>query len=123
MNAPSAHAPLLQLHTNDVRTAEPPTHPAAQPRTPFDPSLAELRSAIESIDETIVRMIADRMALSRAVGRVKAANGQPIMDPAREAAVVARASTLARDVGLPEDEIRALYWRLIACSRREQLKG
>ena len=123
MNAPSVHAPILHLHTNDIRTAAPPTHGAAQPGTPFDPSLAELRSAIESIDETIVRMIADRMALSRAVGRVKAATGQPIMDPAREAAVVARASALARDVGLPEDEIRALYWRLIACSRRAQLNG
>jgi len=123
MNAAQEHAPTLHLHTNPLRPPAATPEPTTQPVTPFDPSLAELRSAIESIDETIVRMIADRMALSRAVGRVKAATGQPIMDPAREAAVVARASVLARDVGLPEDEIRALYWRLIACSRREQLKG
>ena len=117
------NAPLLHLHTTDSRTSEPASHPAAQPDAPVDPSLADLRSAIESIDETIVRVIAERMALSRAVGRVKVATGQPIMDPAREAAVVARAASLARAVGLPEDEIRALYWRLIACSRRAQLNA
>ena len=122
------NAPLLHLHTNDALALDPteqqpPSHPAAQPGAPFDPSLSELRLAIETIDETIVRVIAERMALSRAVGRVKVATGQPIMDPAREAAVVARAALLARDVGLPEDEIRALYWRLIACSRRAQLNA
>ncbi len=88
-----------------------------------DRSLAELRQSIECIDEAIIAKIAERMALSRAVGRVKAASGQPVLDPAREAAVVGRAALLARAVGLPEDEIRALYWRLIACSRRAQLSA
>jgi len=49
------------------------------------------------------------------------AAGQPVTDPAREAAVVTRASVLARTAGLPEDEIRALYWKLLAISRKAQL--
>ncbi len=83
-------------------------------------TLAALRSEIERVDATIISAIAERLQLARAVGRLKAATGQPVTDPAREAAVVARASALARDAGLPEDEIRALYWRLLAVSRRAQ---
>jgi chorismate mutase len=83
-------------------------------------SLAELRTEIERVDATIIAAIAERMQLARAVGRLKAVAGQPVTDPAREAAVVARASVLAREAGLPEDDIRALYWRLLAVSRRAQ---
>ena len=94
----------------------------SQAPAPSDPTLAELRAEIERVDATIIGAIAERMALSRAVGRVKTAMGQPITDPAREAAVVARASAMAREVGLPDDEIRALYWRLIAFSRKAQME-
>jgi len=86
-----------------------------------DATLADLRGEIERVDALIIGAIAERMALSRAAGRVKVASAQPVTDPAREAAVVARASVLARAAGLPEDEIRALYWRIMAISRRAQL--
>lgn len=85
------------------------------------PTIASLREEIEAVDERLIAAIAERLALAREVGRVKAAAGQPVTDPAREAAVVARASALARAAGLPEDEIRALYWKLLAISRKVQL--
>lgn len=84
-------------------------------------TLQEVRAAIESLDEQIIGMIAQRVALAREAGHAKAAMGQSLIDPAREAAVVARASQMAREAGLPEDEIRALYWRLMAMSRKIQL--
>ena len=80
-----------------------------------------LREAIESVDERLIAAIGERMQLVRAAGREKADVGAPVLDPAREAAVVSRASALARASGLPQDEIRALFWRLIAMSRRVQL--
>jgi len=83
--------------------------------------VALLRAQIESVDERLIGLIAERLTLARAVGRAKCAAGRPVTDPAREAAVVARASSLARESGVPEDEIRALYWRLLAMSRRAQL--
>ena len=91
------------------------------PPTIAPPTIASLREEIEAVDERLIAAIAERVALARAVGRVKAAEGQPIIDPAREAAVVMRASALARMAGLPEDEIRALYWKLMALSRKVQL--
>lgn len=86
------------------------------------PSIDSLREEIEAVDVRIIAMIAERVRLAKAVGCEKAAAGYPVIDPAREAAVVSRASVLARANGLPEDDIRALYWRLVAMTRRVQLK-
>lgn len=91
-------------------------------RTSTERTLRELRDEIEQLDETIIATIARRTMLAREAGRVKVASGQPITDPAREAAVVSRASVLARAAGLPDDEIRALYWQLMALSRRVQME-
>ena len=83
-------------------------------------SLSELRAAIEEVDARLISVIAERLTPARAVGQLKAADGEPVLDPAREAAVVTRVSALSREAGLPADEIRALYWRLLAMSRRAQ---
>lgn len=85
--------------------------------------LAAVRDEIERLDAMLITMIAERTAFARAAGRLKAVAGLPVTDPAREAAVVARASRLARDAGLPEDEIRTLFWQLLAMSRRAQMNA
>lgn len=82
----------------------------------------ELRAAIEEVDSAIITLIAERTALARAIGQVKAEEGRPVTDPAREAAVVANAARLAREAGLPEEEIRTLYWQLVALTRRVQMQ-
>jgi chorismate mutase len=83
-------------------------------------SLVDFRAEIEIIDAAVIDLLAKRMRLAREVGSVKRAEGLPLVDPAREAAVVARASALARDAGLAEEEVRALYWRVMAMARRVQ---
>lgn len=85
-------------------------------------SIESVRAQIEAVDERLIAVIAERVALAREAGRAKQAAGQPVVDPAREAAVVSRASALARAAGLPDDEVRALYWRLMAMSRNVQLR-
>lgn len=85
--------------------------------------IESLRAQIEAVDTRLIAAIAERVTLAKRVGQVKQACGQPITDPAREAAVVARASALAREAGLPDDEIRGLYWRLLAIARRVQISS
>ncbi len=88
------------------------------------PDLARLREDIEQLDRQIVRLIADRVRLAREVGVAKRAAGMPTLDHAREATVVRRAVTLARDADLPYDEeIRQIFWQLIGLSRRVQQHG
>ena len=82
--------------------------------------LAALRARIEQVDASIVALVAERQQLAHSVGMHKRSHGLPVIDPAREAAVITRAGILARDAGLPEDHVRALFRQLVALSRRAQ---
>ena len=57
------------------------------------------------------------------IGEVKRELGLPVLDPAREAAVVRRAGSLAREAGLPDEDVRYLFWHLVGLCRRAQLEG
>ena len=82
--------------------------------------LAEIRAEIERIDRTLVSLVAERVQLAREVGVAKRALGLPTLDPAREAAVVRRAGSLAREAGLDDEDVRYVFWHLIGLSRRAQ---
>ena len=84
------------------------------------PALTAMRQELERIDRELVRLIAERARLAVAIGAAKRTAGIPTLDPAREAAVVRRAATLAREYELDEEEVRAVFWKLIASSRRAQ---
>ena len=86
------------------------------------PELGEIRAEIERIDRALLGLIAERVELARRVGAAKRAAGLPILDPAREAAVVRRAGTLAREARLPDDDVRYIWWHLIGLSRRVQME-
>jgi chorismate mutase len=87
------------------------------------PELAAVREEIEEIDRTLIALIARRVRAARSVGRAKRDSGMPILDPAREAAVVRRAVELARSYQLNEEDVREIYWHIIGLSRRAQLEG
>ena len=82
--------------------------------------LHDLRDAIEALDAELVRLMGERRALVIEVGGIKRELGLPVMDPTREAAVVRRAATLARDQGGNEELVRDVIWRIIASARDEQ---
>ena len=86
-------------------------------------ALEGLRTQIERIDRALIGLIAERVCLAREVGEAKRALGLPVLDPAREAAVVRRAGTLAREAGLADEDVRYVFWHLIGLSRRAQMEG
>jgi monofunctional chorismate mutase len=85
--------------------------------------LEALRAEIARVDAEILGLVARRVELARSIGAVKAADGLPILDPAREATVVRSAGERARAAGLGEDEVRHLFWQLIGLCRRAQQEG
>lgn len=84
------------------------------------PTLAELRQQLEAIDAECVTLLARRMEVARRVGAHKRAHGLATLDAQREARVVSSAARMARDAGLPEEEVRQIFWQVVAMSRRAQ---
>lgn len=84
--------------------------------------LDHLRADIEHIDRVLIRLIRTRVRTARRAGVAKRAAGLPILDPAQEAAVLERAAALAREAGLPIEETRDLFSRLVGLTRRAELE-
>jgi chorismate mutase len=82
--------------------------------------LDALRARIREVDEALVRLVGERRDLVLEIGRMKEALGLPVLDPSQEARVVRRAAALAREVGVDEEAVRDILWRIIASARDAQ---
>lgn len=75
-----------------------------------EPSLDELRAAIDATDHALLELVAQRRALVLSIFARKRRLGLPLIDPEREAALLADRLAFARQRGVPE----ALASRLIS---------
>ena len=83
-------------------------------------ALGELRARIRQVDEELVRLVGERRDLVLRIGEAKEALGLPVLDPSQEARVVRRAAGLARELGVDEELVRDVVWRIIASARDAQ---
>ena len=99
---------------------EPPGTPTGDgDAAPADRRLAveRLRREIDALDRKIVVLINERARLGQAVGREKQALGwRAAGDPEREREVLLRV-TIANEGPIPQDDLLAIYRRLIAATR------
>jgi chorismate mutase/prephenate dehydratase len=84
-------------------------------------ALVRLRRQIEGTDDALLALISQRMRLAREIGDHKHRAGMPVLDPAREAKVVRRIALQARELGMPGEEVRSIFWSIIALCRSEQI--
>ena len=103
---PTSHAESGQVPTEDREAAEA--------------RLSELRTQISAVDEELIRLVGLRRALVLEVGEVKTLLDLPVLDPAQEARVVRRAAERARELGIDQELVRDVIWRIIAAARQTQ---
>ncbi len=82
--------------------------------------LEALRTRIREVDRALVELVGERLALVVEVGQTKDELHLPVMDPSQEARVVRRAAELARELGVDEELVRDVIWRIIASARDAQ---
>jgi chorismate mutase len=82
--------------------------------------LEALRQRILEVDRTLVALVGERRDLVLEVGRTKEGLGLPVLDPPQEARVVRRAAELARELGVDEELVRDVVWRIVASARDAQ---
>jgi chorismate mutase len=82
--------------------------------------LASCRAQIEEVDRKLIALLAERVTLGKKTATIKRAAGLPILDPQREAEVIRRAVTTAREHDLPVEAVRELFWHVVGLSRRAQ---
>jgi chorismate mutase / prephenate dehydratase len=83
-------------------------------------SLDDLRKQIDDLDTRIVKLIAERMEISREIGKEKKEIGKAIHDKAREQLVLEKVKHLALDLNLPPEEIEKVYRQFFSISKALQ---
>lgn len=85
--------------------------------------LAQCRRDLETLDREVIALLARRVTQSREIGALKRIAGLPTLDPAREAEVIRRAATIAREHGLSDEKVRDIFWHIIGLSRGVQVEN
>ena len=78
-------------------------------------TMAEVRVRVDSLDRELMRLIAVRFGYMRAAARIKPERGH-VRDEARKAQVIDNVREDARREALPEEELAAIWDRLVEAS-------
>jgi chorismate mutase len=87
--------------------------------------LQEHRSEIEQIDEQIIRLIYQRIGISKKNIEANRKEGNPISDPERERRVLSKAMDLATELNLDTGAVKSIFETLIMMSvnKQHELQG
>lgn len=102
------------------RDRDPLTIPDLGARSP---ELREAREHIDAIDREIVALLGRRAEIARRAARAKAALGRPVLDPAREAALIAERRAWAEEASVDPDCVDEIYRAILRLSRRAQTRS
>lgn len=78
-------------------------------------TMAEVRAAVDALDERLVDLLATRFAYMRAAARIKPERGQ-VRDEDRKAQVIANARAKAEALQLPGEAVAAIWEGLVEAS-------
>ena len=80
----------------------------------YPPKLLEVRDKIDEVDRNLVRLLAERFALTSQVGQLKADCKLDAVDSAREERKLATVRALCEEQGLNPDLVSAIFKQIMA---------
>lgn len=83
-------------------------------------SLSEHRQEVAQIDEKIIKLIQQRLGISKEILLAKKSEGKGISDPEQEKLVLTRATDMAIELGLDAGAVRDIFQILIKMSLQKQ---
>jgi chorismate mutase / prephenate dehydratase len=83
-------------------------------------NIDELRKKIDEIDSAVVKLIAERQAVAKEIGKGKNKTGKIIEDRERELRVLDHVRTLARDMKISPGDVETIYRQIITASKKIQ---
>lgn len=87
--------------------------------------IAEWRKKIDEMDRRLVALLNERAEAAKEIGRLKRHTNMPIREPEREQVILDNVAKHNRGP-LPDEELHAIYERIIAAMRRlqrDEMKG
>src|SRR5882757_2972221 len=85
--------------------------------------LDDLRSRIDQLDDALIAIIAERLAVCREVAAVKAGSDTPVIQPARVRDVVTTRRQQAIEAGIDADFAEQLFRVLLTETHRIEVAG
>jgi chorismate mutase/prephenate dehydratase len=83
-------------------------------------NIDELRQKIDKIDAEVVKLIAERQAVSKEIGKGKNKTSKVIEDREREMRVLEHVRGLARDMKISPGDVENIYRQIITASKKIQ---
>jgi isochorismate pyruvate lyase len=78
-------------------------------------TMADVRAGVDAVDQELVAFLAKRYGYMRAAARIKT-DRDTVRDEPRKAQVIDNVKTAARDLGVPEPLVAAMWEMLIESS-------
>lgn len=87
--------------------------------------LLQARDQIDQIDQALIKLLADRFALTLQVGKIKASQKIESVDPTREAQKLEKLRHLSEELGLNPDLVAQLFTQIMeeAVKNHKRLKA
>ena len=79
-----------------------------------------LREKISTLDEQILRLLAERVNVAREIGKIKREKGKPITDRGREKQVYAKVRMCAEKLGLNPKDCEEVFKEIVKMCKRVQ---
>jgi chorismate mutase len=83
-------------------------------------SLAPLRQQIDQIDQEIIRLLTQRMTVSRQVAKIKIDQNLPVLNAGREVEILEKLEKMATNLGMRQGFISEIYTQIFAESKKIQ---